>query len=99
MLAEKVKYVERVKSGLIHTAEHEMKKPITGHLDDFEKSLKSRSAMLLYEIRRRNIVRRCRLCRVGIRRNFRRQWFPNNSIISRFSDNLPIQYVEVKACF
>jgi len=43
MLAEKVKYVERVKSGLIHTAEHEMRKPIAGHLDDFEKSQKARN--------------------------------------------------------
>jgi len=32
-----------LKSGLIHTAEHETKKPIAGHLDDFEKSQKARN--------------------------------------------------------
>lgn len=43
MLAEIVKQVSRVKSGLAHSAEMEMKKPTQGHVDDFEKSLKSRN--------------------------------------------------------
>lgn len=43
MLAERVKQVERIKSGQVHSAEFEMKKPIAGHLKDFEKSLKSRN--------------------------------------------------------
>jgi integrase len=43
MLAEIVKKVARVKSGLTHSAETEMKKPIGGHIDDFETSLKSRN--------------------------------------------------------
>ena len=43
MLAEIVKQVSRLKSGLAHSAEIEMKKPITGHIADFEKSLKSRN--------------------------------------------------------
>ena len=43
MLAELVKQVSRVKSGLAHSAEMEMKKPILGHIDDFENSLKSRN--------------------------------------------------------
>ena len=42
-LAEIVKQVSQAKSGLAHTAETEMKKPIQGHIDDFEKSLKSRN--------------------------------------------------------
>jgi hypothetical protein len=37
MLAERVKQVERIKSGQIHSAEFEMKKPIAGHLADYEK--------------------------------------------------------------
>lgn len=43
MLAELVKQVSRVKSGLAHSAEAEMKKPIQSHIADFEKSLKSRN--------------------------------------------------------
>jgi len=43
MLAEIVKQVSRIKSGLVHSAELEMKKPIKGHITDFETSLKSRN--------------------------------------------------------
>jgi len=43
MLAEILKQVSHVKSGLAHPAEVEMKKPIQNHIDDFEKSLKSRN--------------------------------------------------------
>ncbi|GHT37795.1 hypothetical protein FACS189427_11220 [Planctomycetales bacterium] len=43
MLAERVKQVERIKSGQIHSAEFEMKKPIAGHLADYEKHLKSKN--------------------------------------------------------
>ena len=43
MLAEILKQVAHVKSGLAHSAEVEMKKPIQNHVNDFEKSLKSRN--------------------------------------------------------
>jgi len=43
MLAEILKHVSQVKSGLAHSAEVEMKKPIQNHIDDFENSLKSRN--------------------------------------------------------
>ncbi|GHT20122.1 hypothetical protein FACS1894189_9050 [Planctomycetales bacterium] len=43
MLAERVKQIERIKSGQIHSAEFEMKKPIAGHLADYEKHLKSKN--------------------------------------------------------
>jgi integrase len=43
MLAEIVKQISRVKSGLAHSAETEMKKPILSHVADFEISLKSRN--------------------------------------------------------
>jgi len=43
MLAELVKQASLIKSGLVHSAEAQMTKPLVGHIDAFEKSLKSKN--------------------------------------------------------
>ncbi|MDR1926010.1 MAG: phage integrase N-terminal SAM-like domain-containing protein, partial [Planctomycetaceae bacterium] len=43
MLADIVKRIEQIKSGLVYSAEFEMKKPISEHLADYEKHLKSKN--------------------------------------------------------
>ena len=64
MLAEIVKQISRVKSGLTHSAELEMKKPILSHIADFETSLKSRNNTSRYVHDTIMKVKRCtKACR------------------------------------